>query len=149
MSEQADLLGIPETFLFEGRTYQVSERTLEHEALFSRWVAAEARALIARHADEMSPLEYEAQLAGWRQDGAAHAYDFDGFVCQRALHSPSGSRYIAFLALKKHDKDGAVTMQLVDRIYADAAAWQELQSIMRRLNNPNAQRGPRQEKATP
>jgi hypothetical protein len=155
MSDQAATLGIPDTFVFDGITFKVSEITFEIEGMFSRWVASEARAAIERHKSDMAPAEYEIQLTGWRNDGAAHVYDYEGYTCARARFSPSGRRYLAYLCLARLNGNN-VTQDLIDDIWHAKAEtpestppFIELELIIDRLNaDPNRAR-PRRHKPGP
>lgn len=133
--DQATALGLHDTLTFNGVTYRVEERTFEHEGMFSRWLANEAREWVQRFKGDMTLDEYQSQLKGWRDDCATHQYDWGMPLAVAAMISPTGSKQLALLALGKLNP--GVDLHLIDRIYKDDRAWAELTTVMGKLNDPN------------
>lgn len=142
--DQAAALGVPGEFKFDGVVYKVAERKFEQEAHFVQWVKREAFEEIERLKDAMPPALYKMQVDGYRHDLAMKLYEWGMPFCTVAAMSPSGSKFLAFLALAKHQP--GVTMHLIDRIYDDKDAWERLALVMADLNDPNPER-PAQEAA--
>jgi len=139
LSDQAELLGTPFPFTFDGKDYLVSERTFEQEGLFKIFLEAEALRVIQRHAANLNPMEFMIQMTGWRQDCSTFQYAVGTQNYLMGEYSPDGMRYLAYLALKEKSA-GLVTPALVDRIFKDEKKWKELQAILSRLNDPNSKR---------
>lgn len=106
---------------FEGRQFRVAKRSIDAECLFSKWVRLEALAHLRQCREAMVAEEWQMSLDGWRNDGAAHRFDFGGPLCAAAMLSVSGAKQLAFLTLSQ--TDGEVTPSMVDRLFADADAW--------------------------
>lgn len=125
---------------FEGKTYEVSSRTFEQEALFQRWQEGEAHAVVLRHQNGMPPVIFAQHLAGWRHDCASRRYEWGMPDSHLAQYSPSGMRYLAYLAL--HERQPQVTLQLIDRVWADDSAWLSLCGVLEQLNSPPNSKAP-------
>lgn len=141
------VLALPAEFVFEGRTLLVSPRLFSHEAAFCVWMERQALLGIQRHRDTYSELEYQQQLAGFRQDCAAKVYQYPMPQCMQGVFTPAGMKYMLYLALKEKQPD--VTEALVERIFADDAKWEELRTIYRGLNDPNSGKPAQGQEAAP
>lgn len=136
---QTQAVGTPGLFDFKGKTYRVAQRSIDHECLFCQWVKREAYNEIERLKDDMPAALYKMHVDGFRHDCAMKLYDWGMPFVTVAAMSPSGSKYLAYLALL--ELNAGVTEALVDEIYADEqGAWERLCTVMGDLNDPNRKR---------
>ena len=120
-TSMAAALGIGAQFEFKGRIYTIAPRDFEIEGLFSIWLEQQALELIQRHYRNLSPSEYELQLAGWRRDGVSQLYDLSSPEGWRASVSLPGRKQMALLQLQK-GSGPKVTMDLIEQIFDDPDA---------------------------
>jgi hypothetical protein len=148
MSEIAATLGLPVTFTYAGKEYQVAGRDFTVEGLFVTWCEANALKAIQRHKEELGPTGVAIQMDGWRRDCAAHAYDWDGLECWQARISVPGRKHLAALQLCKAGMPMPQAEALVDEVFEDAEARQALEDAMVRADaDPNRAR--RRRRAAP
>jgi hypothetical protein len=129
------VLGTPGAFVFEGQTLKVAPRSFNHEAAFRVWLEGEHLRGLQRHRHLYSELEYQQQLAGFSAACATGQYSYPMPLCMQGLMSFAGAREMAFICLTELNK--GVTRELIERIFADDAKWDELRLIRQGLDDPN------------
>ena len=149
MSELAALAGVPVPFDYEGKTYQVSRRTLRVEAAMEVWAENQALDAIERQRPRVAADAYERLLAVWERDvAAADVYCFEGEVVRRAVSFPGpGQKHLALLQLTYlPEQPHRATAELVDSIFRDRRddydAYKRLLLAMARADGrlvPNAE----------
>lgn len=134
MSEQAALLGIPHAFEFEGRTLKVAPCDFEIEALYTVWLEYNARLKINTHSGNLGPHEYALALERWDAACASEQYAWDSLASFRSRFSAAGMKQLALLQLQKGTGERAVSMDTVERLYADDPKWKEYQAVKARAD---------------
>ncbi len=126
-------------FDFEGKTYQFPvEVNYAAEEAFCQWLALESLRAVEAQQEHVGPDIYAFLLRGWREDGAAQAYEFDSLASRRALGSVRGLQQLALILLRQANPGkGAPTLDLVRRARKDPAAWGRLQLLTLTALDPN------------
>jgi hypothetical protein len=132
MSELAAALGIPQQWTFKGRTYLVSQRDLEIEALLENRLEQLALEAIERGRSRMSEESHRRQLEIWQENCATSYWAWGGDASNRAIRSLPVAKYLLYLQLSKKQID--VKPTLLDEVAKDDAAWNALILAVRRVN---------------
>lgn len=148
MSEMANVLGVSPSFEFEGRTYKVGPRDFEVEAMMAAELEARSLRAVQRYAGRMGPDEQKAQFDGWRRDVAAGVWDYGSPDFIAFYLSPNGARKAAYCQLLKHNP-GRIDESVMDRVWADAAKWRELNELLAGANADPLTSGPPTPNSTP
>ncbi len=144
----SDVLGVPPLYTFDGRDYKIAARTQEHKAFFKVWLEKNELDGIRCHEKSMTPRMMEAAMSGWRASLGKKSYAWGATLSWEARWDTPGRKYLAYLALREHQAE--VSEELIERIFeteelltfeereADKISkWQELITLMDRLNDPN------------
>lgn len=125
MGRTSDLLMQPLPWDFEGQSYPLAPCTGEIELAYTNWLEMRARDKIARRKDQlMQTGDYSMHMEIWQQRVDADEYDFAGYTSFASRQHEPGQKYLLFLLLTKQTR--TVTLDLVDRIYRDIEARNEL-----------------------
>lgn len=138
----ASALGKPLAWSYQGKVYQVAERTLDFMALWKRHLEEEELAGLRRHAKALGG-EYAGSLDRWQKGLATHIYEWGSPHSWDHFITPSGYKYA--LALSIAEGSGITpheALAVVDAAYDDETpegrvAWAELKVIQEALNDPN------------
>lgn len=95
------LSALPIAFDFDGKTYQVSPRTLGVEALFAKHHADQTYQDLQVFADTLGPVALAQQVEGWRHDLSCRAFSFGTWLSRRYLASEDGFRKMAWLLIER------------------------------------------------
>lgn len=136
--EQTEVLQTPQTFAFRGRDYKVAPRDFETEAAFCMWCRRTAIDEIERDRPHLPPHAYKLMWDGYRHDVASGMFAWGMPLVSASAISPEGAKQLAYLELAKFN-DG-VDLPLVDAMYNDAAAWDQLCRLRGDVNDPNRPR---------
>lgn len=135
----AELLNVPTTYSFDGKTYKLKEANLTQRAEYSQFVLDAANDYAETGLKRgRSQSWYEATLKGIASDVAARKYEFDGEHCLAAMKQPAGQ--IMYLYIMLRDEYPALTIDIVTEMHK--AKLKEVESAIEKVrNDPKALRG--------
>jgi hypothetical protein len=97
----ADLLATPKQVSYKGKTYHLSEMTIEHRAKFSRWLERRARDEAARAAMELPEEAGERYMRVIVREIASGAFEWGSLASVQALLGHKGAAYALTLRLSE------------------------------------------------
>lgn len=135
----AELLNVPTTYVFNGKTYKIAEANLVQRAEFSQAVLDAANDYAETGLKRgRSQAWYEATLKGIAADVAAKKYDFEGENCLAAMKQVSGQ--VLYLYIMLRDENPEMTMELAAEMHKAKIA-EVMQSLEKVRSDPKALRG--------
>lgn len=135
----AELLNVPTTYLFEGKTYKIAEANITQRAEFSQFVLDAANDYAETGLKRGRSQEwYEATLKGIAADKAAQKFEFDGEYCLAAMKQPSGQ--VMYLYIMLRDEYPEVTYEIAKRMH-EAKIREVVESLEKVRSDPKALRG--------
>ncbi len=139
MSEVAATLGIAPTFPFDGKQYTVSEVTFELEGLLEAKMMQNEMDGIARIEPNSPDNLIDRMLRNLGLNMGSRKYSWlspDSWAYYRG--TIPGRKYVALLRLQaKATQQQQVSVELIDRIFADQKAWKLLWAIFDWIDDPN------------
>lgn len=136
----AELLNVPLTYSFAGKTYTIKEADITQRAEFASWVQDCATAFIERQKQKgiISEDGYVAAMKGLASDIAAQKYEFEGETCLAALGQPAGATMFIYFLLRRENPE--ITEDIAAEMYR--ARVKEVQANLEKIkNDPKALRG--------
>jgi hypothetical protein len=131
------ILGTPEPFAFEGRTYHASPMTLEMEGMFASHQADAAYREVERARYRLGEAVYRELMQAYSDRLFARAFSWNGTLSRQFLFTPDGLAYAAFLKLKKNESpDAPVDVDLAWRVVRDPEARQRFTDLVVRQDFP-------------
>lgn len=137
LPDLADVLGVPDTFEYEGKSYKVRELTLIQRARFGQWLKDRAKQEVARTLE--APDEFKRQaISAVYADIAAGVYSWGSEASIKALCTPEGCAYALYLALSEDHPE--VDEELAAKMF-EAKLNELAEKVLRAASDPKASSG--------
>lgn len=138
---EANSMGTPMPFTFNGKTYMVAPRTIDQELAFQRHLEAEELRAIRGKAEILTEAEYASVLGQWAKTCALKKYRHGEQLWAEAMRTGEGVKYAYALAIAEGSGillDAALT--LMDEVEKSETDFRALHQMIQVLNNPNRNR---------
>lgn len=135
----SDLLGLPISFEWQGKTTLVCQRDFHIEALFEDWCVIEAGLLLARLRPHWPEEIYAEQTRLLNAKICGKQFSWEREDVQNAALTEAGRRHLLWLKIKRGQGKGgaAIEREDIDEIAKNPQKWQELLEILWKQDYPD------------
>src|SRR6185437_16202557 len=99
MSDAAAALAAPMSITHRGKHYELAPLSLDHIAMFERWLENRAFETIELRKGQIAEDDYERLLSAWVEQCTSGRYRWGSKAAARAMRTKEGLAYLVFLQL--------------------------------------------------